>query len=82
MPSDLTMSSLQTAKHPPDPPPPINTKPPSVGGIDSPAKGQDPSTTAGENPISKSSSTMNDIEEVNTMDWDSDDVTVPIPSEK
>ena len=25
---------------------------------------------------------MNDIEEVNTMDWDSDDVTVPIPSEK
>jgi hypothetical protein len=70
------------AKHPPDPPPTINTKPPSVGGIDSPAKGQDPSTIAGENPISKSSTTMNDIEEVNTMDWDSDDVTVPIPSEK
>jgi hypothetical protein len=82
MPSDPTMASLQTAKQPPDPPPPINTKSSSVGGIDSRAKGQDPSTTAGENPISKSSTARNDIEEVNTMDWDSDDVTVLIPSEE
>jgi hypothetical protein len=71
MSSDPTMSSLQTAKRPRDPPPPINTKSPSVGGIDSLAKGQDPSTImAGENPISRSPNTRNDIEEV-TMDWDS-----------
>ena len=82
MPSDPTMSSLQMAKQPPDPPPPINTKPPSVGGIDSLAKGQDPPTTAGENPISKSSTARNDIKEVSTMDWDSDDVMVPILSEE
>ena len=51
-------------------------------GIDSPEKGQDPSTIAGENPSSKSSIVTNDIEEINTMDWDSVEVTVPIPSEK
>ena len=54
-----------------------NPKSPSGGGIDSLAKGQDLSSMAGENPISKSSNTRNDIEEVNTMDWDSEDVTVP-----
>jgi hypothetical protein len=34
---------------------------------------------AGENPISKTSNTRNAIEDVNTMDWDSEDKTVPIP---
>ena len=74
------MSSLETENRPPDPPPPlINTMLPSVGGIDSLAKGQDPPTIAGENPICKTSNTRNDIEDVNTMDWDSEVETVPIP---
>ena len=77
MSSDPTMASLLTANRPPDPPPPINSTSPSVGGIDSLEKGQDP--IAGETPISKSSIATNDIEEVNTMDWDSEDKTVPIP---
>jgi hypothetical protein len=82
MSSDSTMASLLTANRPPDPPPPINSTSPSVGGIDSLEKGQDPSIIAGENPISKPSIATNDIEEVNMMDWDSDDVTVLIPSEE